>query len=32
MSSIEWLSREGYVLDSAQLTHKPILLDFFNPE
>jgi hypothetical protein len=32
MSSIEWQTREGYALDSAQSTKKPILLDFYNPE
>ena len=32
MSRIEWMTREGYALDSAQTTHKPILFDFFNPK
>lgn len=32
MSAIEWLNWEGYALDSAQTTHKPLLFDFFNPQ
>lgn len=32
MSAIEWITREGYALDSAQTTNKPLLLDMFNPE
>ena len=32
MASIDWLTLEWYALDAAQTTHKPLLLDFFNPQ
>jgi tetratricopeptide (TPR) repeat protein len=30
MSSIEWQTREGYALDSAQTARRPILVDYYN--
>lgn len=32
ISSIDWQTNVGYSIDSAQLTNKPILLDFYNPK
>jgi hypothetical protein len=32
ISFIDWQTSVGYSIDSAQLTSKPILLDFYNPE
>ncbi len=32
ISSIDWQTNVGNSIDSARITRKPILLDFYNPE